>query len=180
MERPRVPLEQLRVVSPCHEDWGKMSGDDRHKRGNLRALYAMMWAYPGKKLLFMGGEFAQQREWNHDSQLDWGLLEDPAHFGMFALIRDLNHLYRARPALHQRDDRDPGGARGLHQGAAVEGVDVEGGRTRTAVDLRPGSGQSLLDGDHRRQHAVVAGRRTRGACRFQESPVEGLSHGRRR
>jgi len=62
-----------------------------------------MWGHPGKKLLFMGGEFGQEREWNHDQSLDWHLLDDPFHRGMQALIRDLNALYRATPALHERD-----------------------------------------------------------------------------
>jgi len=107
-ERYLLPLSHDEVVHGKGSLIGKMSGDDWHKRANLRALYAMMWAYPGKKLLFMGGEFAQQREWNHDGQLDWRLLEDPAHFGLFALIRDLNRLYKAEPALH-RGDCDPQG-----------------------------------------------------------------------
>jgi 1,4-alpha-glucan branching enzyme len=62
-----------------------------------------MFAHPGKKLLFMGGEFAQVREWNHDQSLDWHLLDDPAHAGVQRLVRDLNHLYRETPALHQRE-----------------------------------------------------------------------------
>jgi 1,4-alpha-glucan branching enzyme len=67
-----------------------------------------MYAQPGRKLLFMGNEFGQQREWNHDAQLDWGLLDDPGHAGVQRLVGDLNHLYRSRPALHARDD-EPGG-----------------------------------------------------------------------
>ena len=62
-----------------------------------------MWGHPGKKLLFMGSEFGQEREWNHDQSLDWHLLDDPFHRGMQLLIRDLNALYRATPALHERD-----------------------------------------------------------------------------
>jgi 1,4-alpha-glucan branching enzyme len=62
-----------------------------------------MFAHPGKKLLFMGGEIAQEREWNHDSSLDWHLLDDPMHRGVQALLRDLNHLYRELPALHEQD-----------------------------------------------------------------------------
>jgi len=69
-----------------------------------------MWTYPGKKLLFMGGEFAQEREWNHDTQPDWGLLDDPAHRGVQRLVRDLNRLYTGEPALHERD-HDGGGFR---------------------------------------------------------------------
>jgi 1,4-alpha-glucan branching enzyme len=62
-----------------------------------------MWGHPGKKLLFMGSEFAQEREWNHDRELDWPSIEDPAHAGVQRLVRDLNHLYAAEPALHRRD-----------------------------------------------------------------------------
>jgi 1,4-alpha-glucan branching enzyme len=82
---------------------GKMPGDRWQKFANLRAYYAFMWTHPGKKLLFMGGEFAQEREWNHDASLDWHLADDPMHAGVMQLVKDLNHIYRALPALHQRD-----------------------------------------------------------------------------
>jgi 1,4-alpha-glucan branching enzyme len=81
----------------------KMPGDRWQKLANLRVLYAHMWAHPGKKLLFMGGEFGQWREWNHDQSLDWHLLEDPGHLGLTLLVRDLNRLYRAQPALWAND-----------------------------------------------------------------------------
>ena len=71
-----------------------MPGDDWQKFANLRAYFGFMWTYPGKKLLFMGGEFAQEREWNHDTGLDWYLLDEPQHAGVQALVRDLNHAYR--------------------------------------------------------------------------------------
>ena len=67
-----------------------------------------MWAHPGKKLLFIGGEFAQYREWCHDRSLDWSLLEQPKHLGIQKLIRDLNHLYKSQPALHQADHLQQG------------------------------------------------------------------------
>jgi 1,4-alpha-glucan branching enzyme len=67
-----------------------------------------MWSSPGKKLLFMGGEFGQEREWNHDAQLDWHLLDDPLHRGLQRLVRDLNRIYRAEPALHRRDAQPAG------------------------------------------------------------------------
>lgn len=82
----------------------KMWGDPWQKRANLRALYALMYAHPGRKLLFMGSEFAQIREWHHDLELDWHLLDNPDHAGIQRLVRDLNHLYRSTPALHLRDD----------------------------------------------------------------------------
>ncbi len=75
-----------------------------------RAYLAFMWTHPGKKLLFMGGEFAQPAEWNHDVSLDWHLLDCPAHRGVQALVRDLNRLYGALPALHALDG-DPAGFR---------------------------------------------------------------------
>jgi 1,4-alpha-glucan branching enzyme len=80
-----------------------MSGDDWQKFATLRAYYGLMWGYPGKKLLFMGQEFAQRREWSEERALDWDLLDAPAHAGVRALVRDLNRLYRTIPALHARD-----------------------------------------------------------------------------
>ena len=80
-----------------------MPGDRWQRFANLRAYFAFMWTHPGKKLLFMGGEFGQEREWNHDSSLDWRSLADPFHAGVQALVRDLNRLYRATPALYRLD-----------------------------------------------------------------------------
>jgi 1,4-alpha-glucan branching enzyme len=81
----------------------KMAGDRWQKFANLRAYYVYMFASPGKKLLFMGDEFAQEREWNHQQSLDWHLLDDPLHAGVQRLVWDLNRLYRGQPALHQQD-----------------------------------------------------------------------------
>lgn len=81
----------------------KMAGDDWQKFATLRAYYAMMWGYPGKKLLFMGQEFAQRNEWSEARELDWHLLEHGPHQGVQRLVGDLNRLYRSRPALHARD-----------------------------------------------------------------------------
>jgi 1,4-alpha-glucan branching enzyme len=78
-------------------------GDDWQKFASLRAYYSLMWAHPGKKLLFMGGEFGQRAEWNHNTSLDWHELEAPAHRGIHNLVRDLNRLYRELPALHRKD-----------------------------------------------------------------------------
>ncbi|MCB1542993.1 MAG: 1,4-alpha-glucan branching protein GlgB [Methylobacteriaceae bacterium] len=86
----------------------KMPGDEWRKRANLRAYFALMWTHPGKKLLFMGAEFGQWREWSHDRQLDWHLFDEPGHAGLVALLRDLNRLYRDEPALHASDAK-PGG-----------------------------------------------------------------------
>jgi 1,4-alpha-glucan branching enzyme len=81
----------------------KMAGDRWQKFANLRAYYVYMYASPGKKLLFMGDEFAQEREWTHQQSLDWHLLDDPLHAGVQRLVWDLNRLYRSLPALHQQD-----------------------------------------------------------------------------
>jgi 1,4-alpha-glucan branching enzyme len=81
----------------------KMPGDEWQKFANLRAYFGFMYGHPGKQLLFMGGEFAQSREWNHDASLDWHLLEEPAHRGVQTLIRDLNALYKDTPALYEVD-----------------------------------------------------------------------------
>ncbi len=98
-----LPLSHDEVVHGKGSLLGKMWGDPWQKRANLRALYALMYAFPGKKLMFMGSELAAPAEWNHDTELDWGLLQDPAHAGVQRLVRDLNQLYRNRPSLHARD-----------------------------------------------------------------------------
>jgi len=98
-----LPLSHDEVVHGKGSLLGKMPGDRWQKFANLRAYYGFMFGHPGKKLLFMGCEFAQEREWNHDHSLDWHLLGDAAHTGIQRLVRDLNALYRSTPALHQRD-----------------------------------------------------------------------------
>jgi 1,4-alpha-glucan branching enzyme len=98
-----LPLSHDEVVHGKGSMLGKMPGDRWQKFANLRAYYGFMFGHPGKKLLFMGNEFAQVREWNHDRSLDWHLNSDPLHAGMQALVRDLNHLLRASPALHECD-----------------------------------------------------------------------------
>ncbi|MDB5870877.1 MAG: 1,4-alpha-glucan branching enzyme [Ramlibacter sp.] len=99
-----LPLSHDEVVHGKGSLYGRMPGDAWQKRANLKALFALMYAQPGRKLMFMGSEFGQQHEWNHDGELDWGLLEDPGHAGVQRLVRDLNRLYRDRPALHRDDD----------------------------------------------------------------------------
>ena len=98
-----LPLSHDEVVHGKRSILGRMPGDEWQQFANLRAYYATMYAHPGKKLLFMGNEIAQQREWDHDHSLDWHLLKLPAHSGVQALVRDLNHLYRETPALHEID-----------------------------------------------------------------------------
>jgi len=103
-----LPLSHDEVVHGKGSLIGRMPGDRWQKFANLRAYFGFMWAHPGKKLLFMGGEFAQEREWNHDTQLDWHLTDDPMHAGVQRLVRDLNRLYRSEPAMHELDC-DPAG-----------------------------------------------------------------------
>lgn len=103
-----LPLSHDEVVHGKGSLLGKMPGDEWQRFANLRAYYGFMYGHPGKKLLFMGGEFAQRHEWNHDTSLDWHLSAEPAHRGVQNLVRDLNCLYRELPALHVRDF-DPGG-----------------------------------------------------------------------
>jgi len=98
-----LPLSHDEVVHGKGALLSKMPGDRWRRFANLRALLALMWSHPGKKLLFMGGEFGQPTEWNHDRELDWGLLEDPAHDGLRRLVGDLNRIYRAEGALHHTD-----------------------------------------------------------------------------
>jgi 1,4-alpha-glucan branching enzyme len=98
-----LPLSHDEVVHGKGSLLGKMTGDRWQKFANLRAYYGFMWGHPGKKLMFMGCEFGQEREWNHDTSLDWHLLQDPLHKGVQLLIRDLNHAYAGIPALHQCD-----------------------------------------------------------------------------
>jgi 1,4-alpha-glucan branching enzyme len=81
-----------------------MPGDVWQKFANLRMFYAWMYGHPGKKLVFMGGEFGQWREWNHDASLDWGLLQSPLHDGLRRLVQHLNYLYKSEPALWDLDD----------------------------------------------------------------------------
>src|ERR1700720_1604140 len=105
-----LPFSHDEVVHGKRSLVDKMPGDAWQKYASLRLLYGYMYAHPGKKLLFMGGEFAQWREWNHDRSLDWHLLGDPAHAAIREYVRALNALYQAEPALHQADF-DPAGFR---------------------------------------------------------------------
>ena len=103
-----LPLSHDEVVYGKSSLLGKMPGDDWQKFANLRALFGYMYAQPAKKLLFMGGEFGQWREWVHDASLEWDLLDYPLHAGLQRWVQDLNWLYRNEPALHELDC-DPGG-----------------------------------------------------------------------
>src|SRR5215468_2998690 len=103
-----LPLSHDEVVHGKGPLVGKMPGDEWQRFAALRLLFGFMWAYPGKKLLFMGGEFGQTREWNHDRSLDWHLLGENRHAGIHSLIRDLNRLYRSVPALYEMDCNQAG------------------------------------------------------------------------
>ncbi|WP_374301915.1 1,4-alpha-glucan branching protein GlgB, partial [Paracoccus sp. (in: a-proteobacteria)] len=116
-----LPLSHDEVVHGKGSLIRQMAGDRWQKFANLRAYFGFMWTHPGKKLLFMGGEFAQDREWNHDQSLDWHLLDDPLNAGMQRLVRDLNGLYRDQPALH-RLDCDPEGFEWIDASDAEQSV----------------------------------------------------------
>jgi 1,4-alpha-glucan branching enzyme len=105
-----LPLSHDEVVHGKGALIAKMPGDYWQKFANLRAYFGFMWGHPGKKLLFMGGEIAQWQEWDHDSSIEWHLLDYPSHKGIHTLVTDLNHLYRGHRALHARDP-DPNGFR---------------------------------------------------------------------
>jgi len=98
-----LPFSHDEVVHGKRSMLDKMPGDLWQKHANLRALYGYMFAHPGKKLLFMGGEFGQRAEWDHDNELDWSALADPLHAGVARLVGDLNRLYRDVAALHECD-----------------------------------------------------------------------------
>ncbi len=98
-----LPLSHDEVVHGKRSILGRMPGDDWQRFANLRAYYGFMWGHPGKKLLFMGQEFAQTTEWNHEAELPWSLMNDARHSGVQRLVRDLNQLYKTEPALHELD-----------------------------------------------------------------------------
>jgi 1,4-alpha-glucan branching enzyme len=116
-----LPLSHDEVVHGKGSLVDKMPGDRWQKMANLRALYAYMWAHPGKKLLFMGGEIAQWREWNAETSLDWHLLEERDHQGVQSLVRELNRVYRDTPALWEIDF-EPAGFRWLEPNDAAQNV----------------------------------------------------------
>lgn len=116
-----LPLSHDEVVHGKGSLLNKMPGDRWQKFANLRLLLGHQFSQPGKKLMFMGGDFAQWREWNHDQSLDWHLIEDDSHRGVMELVRDLNHLYRSEPALH-RFDCAPQGFRWISGSDAEHGV----------------------------------------------------------
>ncbi len=103
-----LPLSHDEVVHEKGTILSRMPGDEWRQFAGVRAYYGFMWGYPGKKLLFMGQEFGQRREWDFADQLDWYLLGSPLNQGLQAAVRDLNRLYRATPALYRRDGEAEG------------------------------------------------------------------------
>jgi 1,4-alpha-glucan branching enzyme len=116
-----LPFSHDEVVHMKGSMLNKMQGNREQMFANLRALYGYMWAHPGKKLLFMGGDIAQWREWNDDQSLDWHLLDEPAHLGVKTLISDLNHLYSEEPALWEADV-SPAGFEWIDANSAAENI----------------------------------------------------------
>jgi 1,4-alpha-glucan branching enzyme len=116
-----LPLSHDEVVHGKGSILNRMPGDEWQRFANLRAYYAFMWGYPGKKLLFMGQEFAQGTEWNFEAGLDWYVLDYPFHQGVQKLVRDLNRLHRTLPALHARDC-EPDGFRWINADDAENSV----------------------------------------------------------
>ncbi len=137
----------------------RMPGDAWQKFANLRAYYGWMWAFPGKKLLFMGGEFAQGKEWNHDVSLDWHLLEggDNRHHGVQRLVRDLNHTYRHYAPMHQLDF-DPAGFEWLVVDDRENSVFVFVRRDRDGNEIIVASNFTLVPRHHYRFGVNQAGR----------------------
>jgi 1,4-alpha-glucan branching enzyme len=103
-----LPLSHDEVVHGKRSILERIPGDDVQKFATLRSYLAFMWAHPGKKLLFMGCEFGQRSEWNHNQSLDWHLLQQAPHAGLQRLVHDINRLYAAQPALHQLDTDSAG------------------------------------------------------------------------
>lgn len=135
-ERFMLPLSHDEVVHGKGSLIGKMPGDDWQRFANLRAYLSFMWTHPGKKLLFMGGEIAQEREWDHDRSVDWHLLDDARHSGVQRLVRDLNRLYRGTPALHTQDS--------VPEGFAWSVIDDADNSVFAYLRLDSGSGKPVL------------------------------------
>jgi len=147
-----LPLSHDEVVHGKGSLIQKMAGDEWQKFANLRLLFGYMYAQPGKKMLFMGDEFAQMREWAHDLSLEWHLLQFPFHRGLQSWVEQLNRVYRAEPALHELDN-DPTG---------FEWVDCNDSTASTISLLRKSKSQ---------EHGVVV------VCNFTPVPRMGYRLG---
>ena len=129
-----LPLSHDEVVHGKGSLIGRMPGDEWQQFANLRLLFGYMWTHPGKKLLFMGGEFGQRREWQHEESLEWHVLQYPLHAGVQRWVRDLNRLYRGTAALHDLD----------FSGAGFQWVDCDDADTSVLSFLRLGAGGEPL------------------------------------
>jgi 1,4-alpha-glucan branching enzyme len=151
-----LPLSHDEVVYGKGSLLGKMAGDEWQQFANLRLLFGYMWAHPGKQMLFMGGELAQRREWQHDESLEWHVLRYPFHAGVQRWVKDLNRFYRATPALYERDFTADG----------FEWIDANDSDTSVLSFLRKGT---------RQEDAVLV------VCNFTPVPREnyriGVPHG---
>ncbi len=127
-----LPLSHDEVVHGKGSLVGKMHGDEWQQFANLRLLLGYMWGHVGKKLLFMGGEFGQRREWTHEDALEWYVLQYPLHDGVRKWMRDVNALYRSTPALYKHDFSFEG----------FEWVDCNDTESSTLAWLRKGSGSA--------------------------------------
>jgi len=152
-----LPLSHDEVVYGKGSLIGKMNGDRWQKLANLRLLYAYMWTQPGKKLLFMGGEIAQGKEWNHDTSLDWHLLDHEEHRQVQHLVGELNRLYREVPALHVLDC-DPRGFRWIDANDADHSVLTYERRAeaQSPAPEAPGAEAPAAPAGHQEDVVVVA------------------------
>jgi 1,4-alpha-glucan branching enzyme len=123
-----LPISHDEVVHGKGSLVGKMPGDEWQQFANLRLFLGYMWTHPGKKLLFMGCDFGQKREWQHDGSLEWHVLQYPLHAGVHNWVRDLNHLYRQTPALYELD----------FSGDGFQWIDANNGDMSVVVYLRKG------------------------------------------
>ena len=191
-ERFFLPLSHDEVVHGKGSLVNKMPGDQWQKFANLRSYFGFMWAHPGKKLLFMGGEIAQWREWNADGEIDWDLLGYETHQGVQRLISDLNLLYCSMPALHRRD-AEPEGFEWLVGGDSVNSIFVflrssgDGQVVLAAVNMTPfarpgyrvgtphaGRWREILNSDSARYGGSDVG--NFGAVHSQPTPTHGKPH----
>ena len=180
-----LPLSHDEVVHGKGSLLSRMPGDDWQRHANLRALYAYMWAHPGKKLLFMGGELAQEQEWSHERSLDWHLLGQPApRRACSALVRDLNRLYRATPALWQLDaepGRLPLAGRGRprRQRGRVRALRPRRQRARGGREPLAGAAHGLPPADAAAGSLARGAQQRRGGLRRRRCRQHGPRRGRR-
>jgi 1,4-alpha-glucan branching enzyme len=188
-----LPLSHDEVVHGKSSLIGRMPGDEWQQFANLRLLFGYMWAHPGKKLLFMGGEFGQRREWNHDSSLDWHLLEQPFHAGLQKWMTDLNRAYREQPALYEADFRSEGFEwldRTNHEQSVLSFLRWDGARRRPVLAVcnftpvprhnvrcgvpLPGHWREILNSDSR--HYGGSGQGNLGGQEAAPFPAQGQFH----